>query len=238
MSKVTKVRVGVEWVNTYNSPCNQNNLSYRDDHAVGFYNSMGGYGHYKIFNWGNSNAWETDFRHPDHGGDSLNWIDNVHFVFYSGHGGNWSNIFHNSFAVQKQHCLGSSNQWKLGVKKLKWIVFDSCQCVLSANSSHIGDVWFKSAHGVHMIFGFVGNGHDSWWTSDMGKDFGNSARSGKKLGNAWLDAAYSFWLDDNPIVIAFGATANEAKNRRDNETVNWRDYDVSSSNWLYWKWRH
>lgn len=238
MSTVLKVRVGAEWVNTYKSPCSQNNLSYRDDHAKGFYNAMGGYGHTKVFCWGNDNAWETDFRHPDHGGDSHNWIDNVHFAFYSGHGGNWSDIFHNTFSKQHDHCLGSSDKWKLGTKRLKWIVFDACQCVLSASSGHIGSTWFKSARGVHMIFGFVGNGHDAWWTRNMGKNFGNRARKGNKLGNAWLDTAYSWWCDDNPIVIAFGQTESEAKSRRDHESINWRDYNVSSSNWLAWKWRH
>ena len=59
------VCVGVEWINTFHSgACNQNNLSYRDDHAEGFYNHMDSHGHLKIFHWGNDNAWETDLRHP------------------------------------------------------------------------------------------------------------------------------------------------------------------------------
>lgn len=234
----TIIKVGVEWVNTYHSPCVQNNLSYRDDHAVGFANKMVQKGHTLVFNWGNDNAYEKDFRHPDYGGDSLNWVENVHFVFYSGHGGNWDDIFHNTFAVTKDFCFGQSDKWKLGSKKLKWIVFDSCQGVLHADTEHIGNVWFKSAFGVHIIFGFVGNGHDSWWTDDYGKDFGTKAGRGSRLSDSWLDEAYSFWLDDNPIAIAFGVSRSDAINRRDNETINWRDSDISSANWLAWKWRH
>ena len=38
------------------------------------------------------------------------------------------------------------------------------------------------------------------------------------------------------IAIAAGATQAEAINRRENETIDWRDYDVTSTTWLAWKW--
>ncbi len=231
------VRVGAEWVNAFHSPCVQNNLDYRDDHAIGFCDHMRSHGHTVVFDWGNDNAWETDFRHPDFGGDSLNWADNVHFAFFSDHGGNWDNVMHIAFTVQHQNCLGASNQWHLGVKMLKWLVLDCCQAVLNTSGGHIGAVWFPPMRGIHMIFGFIGNGHDSWWTASLGSDFGDDAGSGARLANAWLDRAYSFWLDDNPIAIAAGATQADAINRRENESVNWRDSSVTATNWLAWKYR-
>ena len=48
------------------------------------------------------------------------------------------------------------------------------------------------------------------------------------------DLANSF---DGPIAIAFGANRTMAILRRDFETINWRDIDVSSTGWLAWKWR-
>lgn len=238
MSASTKVRVGAEWINTWhNDACKQSNLSYRDDRAIGFYDEMGSRGHTKVFCWGNDNAWERDFRHPDHGGDSLNWIDDVHFAFYSDHGGNWSNRMHIAFSKAVDKCLGNSSEWKLGAKNLKWLVLDCCQCVLNTTASHIAAVWFPPAHGIHMVFGYVGNGHDSWSTRKMGSNFGKDAGNGHRLANAWLDVAYSSSPDDNPIAIAYGATEAEAINRRENESVNWRDYDVTSPNWMAWKWR-
>jgi hypothetical protein len=238
MSTTVKVRFGAEWINRFhNDACKQDNLSYRDDHAKDFCREMRDQGHTQLFCWGNDDAWERDFRHPDSGGDSLNWLDNVHFMFYSDHGGNWSNRMHIAFAVARDKCLGTSSEWKLGVKRLKWFVLDCCQCVLNTNTSHISAVWFPPARGVHMIFGFIGNGTDGWWTRNVGEDFGEDAARGRKLGNAWLDAAYSFWANDDAIVIAFGATRDEAINRRDNETVNWRDYNISSVNWRAAKWR-
>ncbi len=232
------VRFGVEWVNTFhNDACQQNNLSYRDDHANGFCNKMKAKGHTQVYNWGNDNAWEKDFRHPDFGGDSLNWLDNVHFCFYSDHGGNWSNIMHIAFSKAHDKCLGSSNEWKLGVKMLKWFVLDCCQCVLNVDKNHISAVWFPPAHGVHMIFGFIGNGTDGWWTRNVGNDFGGDAANGHKLANSWLDAAYSFWANDDAIALAYDSTENGAKSRRENETINWRDMAVTSPNWMAWKYR-
>jgi hypothetical protein len=37
--------------------------------------------------------------------------------------------------------------------------------------------------------------------------------------------------------MAAGSTSDEAVNRRENETLNWRDYAVASTSWLAWKWR-
>jgi len=235
-----QVRVGGEWINTFpaSGACHQNNLSYRDDHAVGFYNEMGNHGHVKVFCFGEGNAWETDWRHPDNGGDSLNWIDDVHFMIYSDHGGNWSNTMHLAFSVAHDYCLASSNQWRLGPRMLKWLVLDCCQAVLNTDSGHIIGTWGgPMSGGIHMIFGFIGDGTDSWWNADLGEDFAHDAGTGGRLANNWLDHAYSWWLNDDAIAIAAGASQAEARNRRDNESVNWRDYDVSGCYWLAWKYR-
>lgn len=232
------VRVGVEWINNFHAgACQQNNLDYRDDHADGFYQHMKAKGHVGVFDWGNDNAWETDIRHPDFGGDSLNWVDNVHFFFFSDHGGNWSSRMHLCYSVAHTKCQAVSNEWRLGKKMLKWIVLDCCQAVLNHDGGHILAVWGGPLQGAHMLFGFIGNGHDSWWNDDLGRDFGDDAGSGARLANAWLNRAYSWWLDDNAIAIAAGATREEAINRRENETINWRDYNVTATNWLAWKYR-
>jgi hypothetical protein len=120
---------------------------------------------------------------------------------------------------------------------MKWFVLDCCQAVLNTSASHICAVWIPPMRGLHMVFGFIGNGHDSWWNASLGSDFGDDAGTGHRLANAWLDRAYSWWLDDNPIAIAAGASQAEAVNRRENESVNWLNSPVSSTNWLAWKYR-
>jgi hypothetical protein len=199
---------------------------------------MSGQGHVKAFLWGDDNAWEQDFRHPDFHGDSLNWTDNVHFCFYSDHGGNWDNTMHIAFSKAQTHCLATASEWKLGAKMLKWLVLDCCEMVLNTDKNHISATWFPPAHGIHMVFGFIGLSYDCWWTRNVGDEFGYDAARTHTLSNAWLDAAYSWWADCNAILVAYGATEGEALYRRDNECINFRDWNVTSPNWMAWKYRN
>jgi hypothetical protein len=234
----TLVRVGAEWVQDFHAAtCNQNNLSYRYQHTNDFCNQMRSRGHTVAFEFGDDNCWETDFRDPSFGsgGDSHNWTDNVHFMYWSDHGGNWgNNIYNIAFSKAQNQCISFSNTWKLGAKMLKWIVFDCCDCVLDLNTNNICAVWFPPSKGVHMVFGFVNLAYDSWWARNTGDDFGDDASQNHILSNAWLDAAYSWWAGNHPIAIAFGTTQVEAILRRDTECISNRDWNVTP-NWLYWR---
>jgi hypothetical protein len=212
-------------------------------------------GHVVVFNWGDDNAWETDFRHPDLNpndatlnGDSPNWIDNVNFVFFSDHGGlNESDQTTNiAFSKNHEYPLSTSDRWKLGVNQLKWMALNSCDAVLNTDPNHIAAVWFPPAYGIHMIFGFIGAsyGGDDYIFRDLGKDFGTDAANCKPLANAWLDAGTSFWdvEGNSPIVLAYGQTENDAIARRENETIEWLNVDVCSPDnpkpmWIAWKYR-
>jgi hypothetical protein len=238
MAFILRVRVGVEWVDTFHDDkCKQANLSYCDDQAEGFYNTMGGHGHIQVFDWGQDNAWETDFTHPDFGGDSLDWSDNVHFCMFDSHGGNWDNLLHIAFASQHRFCLSSSDEWRLGAKSLKWIIFAGCDAVLGTSPGQVGGVWFGPMQGVHIVMGYLGTSADSWWTAGLGSDVAGDVCGGGTIATSWVDRAYSFWTGDHSIAIAAGSSQDEALNRRENETLNWRDYAVTSTSWLAWKWR-
>ncbi|MGZ6705339.1 MAG: DUF6345 domain-containing protein [Solirubrobacteraceae bacterium] len=71
------------------------------------------------------------------GRDSLNWSDDVHFCYFANHGGNANNNFLIGFTAQHDNCIGSSDTWRLGVKSLKWVVFDACDLVLDTNVGSI-----------------------------------------------------------------------------------------------------
>jgi hypothetical protein len=229
---VTIVRTGVEWINTFSGPCKQNNLTYRENDAEGFQNAMASYGNTSVFDWGDQNAWETDFRSPAFGGDSFNWSDNVHFCYFTDHGSNGGGIFNIYFTAQHQSCFGSSDQWQLGANTLKWIVFDVCDLVLGTDAASVSQ-WFGPMQGVHIVFGFVNLGYDD---GGRGTAFGNDAGSGAALSNAWMVDGVGSDTRQTAIAIAAGATQAEAINRRENETIDWRDYDVTSTTWLAWKW--
>lgn len=238
MSIHVRVRVGVEWAERFHpGDCQQTNLSYTHSQAEGFFDSMGSHGHTKVFDWGNDNAWETDFRHPEFGGDSLNWSDDVHFCFFDSHGGNWDNLLHLSFPTSNAKCTAVSSEWRLGSRRLKWIAFAGCEAVLNTNKDHVAAVWFGPMQGVHVVCGYIGDSKDSWWSDDLGSDFADDICDGDSIVGSWCDRAYSYWLGDKSIAIAAGATRDEAVNRREHESLNSRDSNVTATNWLAWKTR-
>jgi len=238
MSIHVSVRVGVEWINNFHEGnCQQNELSYCDDQVEGFYNTMGDNDHVKVFDWGNDNAWETDFRHPDFGGDSLNWSDNVHFCMVCDHGGNADNIASFYFSAMHDACSVPTTQMRLGAKQLKWFATLGCDAVQNTDANHIAAVWGGPMQGVHIVCGYIGTSADSWWTADLGEDFADDICDGDSIAGAWVSDAYSFWTGDDSIAIAAGADQNEAIRRRDHENLDWRDSNVSQTNWLAWKYR-
>ncbi|HZY70544.1 MAG TPA: DUF6345 domain-containing protein [Thermoplasmata archaeon] len=239
---MTIVRVGVEWINNFppsGQACSQNDLSWCNAQAEGFATHMGNHGHTQVFDWGDSNAWETDFRNPDFGGggDSLNWSDNVHFCFFDDHGGNWNGIMHIAFASQHNQCMGSSDTWRLGAGMMKWFVLAGCQGVLGTDTPSVIGVWGAPMQGVHLVLAFIGDSMDTWWTASMGSDFADDVCNGKAICGTWLDHAYNWWTGDKAIAIASGETQDDAINRRENETLDWRDWSVSINAWMAWKWR-
>lgn len=251
-----RVRVGVEWVNHFPltvsqnpdedvSECQQPDLRFEDQLAWGFYNIMGYYGHESVFAVWDKDAWADHFRHNIYGGDALHWSDNVHFCYYASHAGQFPSDPHSinkvfiAFATQHQYCLSSSERWLLGSGLLKWFVLDGCEGVLNTTAEHVVAVWSGPMRGVHMVFTFIGLSSVSQANWGRGGDFAREAAFGHPLGNAWLDVAY--WRSqDNaalPIVIAAGVSRDDAVNRRENETIEFRDIPVTSTNWLAWKWR-
>lgn len=232
------VSVGVEWVNNFPGPCNQDTLSWCDDTSVGFLNGMTSRGHSSSFNWGNGNAWERDFRDPVNGGDDTNWIDNVDFAHFSSHGVTTSgNVFQGYFGGQMDACFWRSNQARFGNNNLEWLVIDACNS-LEMTRDMIA-TWRGAFHGLHQIFAFTDLVSDGWWTGSRGYNFGRRAGNNENLGNSWLDESYSFWADDNPVTFAVGRNQADANNRRDNERINsgFDDIPANQITWFAWKWR-
>ena len=232
-------QVGIEWINNFPPPCDQNELSYCDETSVGFLNGMVSRGHTERFNWGNGNAFERDFRDPSFGGDDSNWVDNVDFVHFSSHGStNSSNVFQGFFGGQVDACTWRSNQARYGNVNLEWLVIDACNSL--ELSRDIIAVWHGTYQRLHAIFAFTDLVSDSWWTGGRGYGFGRRAGNNERLGTAWLDESYSFWADDNPVVMAAGRNPTDAVNRRDNERIHsfFDDIPHHQIDWYAWKWRN
>ena len=233
------VAVGVEWINNFPSPCTQNTLDYCDDTSVGFLNGMTSRGHQEAFNWGNGNAFETDFRDVALGGNDNNWIDNVDIAHFSSHGATGSNnVYQGFFGSQVTACTWRSNQARYGDDwNLEYLCLDTCNSLELTRD--LVQTWQGAFQRLHQIFGFTDLVSDSWWTGGRGYNFGRRAGNNEVLSTAWLDECYSFWADDNPVAMAAGRTQADAVNRLNNERIfsGFDDIPNAEITWFQWRWR-
>jgi hypothetical protein len=184
--------VGVEWVNNYHGWAPT--LAACDDDAVGFYNALGSKGWTKVYNWGDDNAWEEDFKSPEKpgGGNDANYADNVDFVYFSGHGnssGFYQGIAHDDTCVAKTDAV-----W--GDKDLEWIALSACQVLNNGDGGVFGRWGWPVFKGLHLILGMHTSMSD---TPDQGTYFVrymtgdlNYPSYGAKLTivQAWRQAAW------------------------------------------------
>lgn len=233
------VTVGTEWVNKFLSPCSQHESSRCDDVARGFGEAMKSRGHSWSFDWGNANAYEIDWRAAGKGGQDNKpgmGADTVDFALLSTHGGSGSDYFAAAFGIKILKCLWDNRDGRLGNLNCKWVIMDTCQS-LQLPDPH--NKWHHCFRGLHMVLGFTGGCSDSSWTEDRGWDFGRRAGAGAKLSDAWLDEAYSDWCDDNPVAMACGRNADDARNRVFNEriTSHYSSIPHREIRYYWWRWR-
>jgi Family of unknown function (DUF6345) len=121
---------------------------------------------------------------------------------------------------------------RLGEGRLLWVVLDSCrsQHVRGVNErdknakaqlaeTTPGQTWGRCYDGVHMLFGFTGLSSDASWTCNRGASFGLRVGRGEALAESWVDEAYSYWVDDAPVVTAFGQSPKDADQRLKSESL-------------------
>ncbi len=147
-------RVGVEWINSYvNSGLPS--LEHNDENALGFYNELVRIGWTPVFRWGNSSAWEKDFKDPLKGGIDSEVVDNVSFAYFSGHGGKNGLRFD---SMHDDHELRYTEAiWGNGM--LNWLVADACE-VLNNDDGQAITRWGQAFAGLHMLLSFGTNCHD------------------------------------------------------------------------------
>lgn len=233
------MEVGVEWINNFPAPCTQNTLSFCDETSVGFLNGMVSRGHTSVFNWGDGNAFETDFREASLGGNDGNWLDRVDIAHFSSHGSTGAdNVFRGFFGSQNAACTWRSNQARYGNNyNLEYLCIDACNSLELTRD--VIAVWQGTFQGLHQIFAFTDLVSDASWTGGRGYNFARRIGNNEIMSNAWLDECYSFWLDDNPVAMAAGRSQADAQNRLNNERIfsGFGDIPNGEIRWFEWKWR-
>jgi hypothetical protein len=171
--------VGVEWTNAYDFYYNDpdegliylQDVHYCDDFANGFYNKLGANGFSKEFNWGNTLAWEEDFKKAEFGGTDSSWVDDVDFVVYSGHGSPTGFYFNNDHDDRKLRGTKNWHDAEWRNRDLEWIVLNACE-VLTEYDDHgnWAERWARGGvfKGLHLLLGWDSKATDN---PDRGRIF-------------------------------------------------------------------
>lgn len=156
--------LGVEWINDYD---HLNTLTHEHTDAGGFYDELTIHdGWTGDFNWGNANAWASDFISKDAGGDDVHWVDEVDIAYFTGHGGPFGFYFKEdtsgnpSVFADNHSADGAAGNLRLGDVDLEWLALEVCN-VLQWEANRHGktynafDRWRGTFQGLHTICSFT-----------------------------------------------------------------------------------
>jgi hypothetical protein len=157
--------------------------------AQGFVDGLDDAGWAINFNWGELNAWESDWRSND---DS--WVDATDFVFYTGH----ANM--NGWVLNQPSDTGfntpeagasPANPGDLwGQQDLEWVIIAACgphqHASFVAGGGNAFDRWRGVFDGLHL---FLGYGAVTYDNEEEGERVVEYARDGETIQDAWFRAA-------------------------------------------------
>jgi hypothetical protein len=163
--------IGVDWVNNYHGRADD--LKNCDNDAEGFYNKLSGV---KTFDWGDDNAWDTDFEQsgvgsPSAGGDTA-YADNVTIVYFAGHGWIYFGV------TTHDNGTAGPSEMSLGDKNCRYLALSTCSAMSDAGTAR----WKPIFKGLRAMFGFKTTIGDS---GSRGEKFANYLNAGYWMDTAW-----------------------------------------------------
>jgi hypothetical protein len=141
------------------------------------------------FNWGDANAFESDWRRNDDA-----WVDNADFVFYTGHANMNGWVLSNpddgflDFAELGASPQSPGDLW--GNSDLEWAVIAACgplhDDVIVAGGGDVFNRWEGAFDGMHILMGY---GAVTFDNTEEGRRLSQYAKGGSTLISAWFRAA-------------------------------------------------
>ena len=176
-------------------------LSGSPANAQGFINGLAAAGWNINFNWGEANAWESDWRSND---DS--WVDAADFVFYTGHANEniWILNQPSDTSLHFNEVGSSPNNPSdfYGNRDLEWIIIAACGPHQSShfmpNVGNAFDRWRGIFDGLHI---FLGYGAVTYDNTTEGARVTELMRQGWTVIDAWFRTAWEiqpFMNTSNP----------------------------------------
>jgi len=249
MADFTRVDFAVEWNSVNKVPgtiCGFKALPAAWSVASAVIDTARSFGHTEKFVWGNADAWATDYEHSERepNGNSVNWVDNTHLMYFAGHGAAELSV---SLASNHHGCRAFYRNMRLGVGLLRWLVLDLCDAVTDKPDveTSVMRVWSSPTDGdaahpvqaLHVLCTFIGDAYSI--DTNRGAEFVTAVSRGTPVGTAWLDAAFarSGKNVNRPIAIACGRDGPDAIARRDHGRLADRNIGPVPAAQLAWKWR-
>jgi Family of unknown function (DUF6345) len=157
--------------------------------AQGFVDGLAADGWLINFNWGDANAWESDWRRNDD-----TWVDAADFVFYSGHANmnGWTLSKPDDGSLSFTEVGGApANPGDLwGEQDLEWVIIAACgplqDSILAAGGGDVLARWDGAFDGLHTLMGY---GAVTFDTDQEGSRVVKYAKQGTPLIDAWFRAA-------------------------------------------------
>ncbi|HVP30901.1 MAG TPA: DUF6345 domain-containing protein [Myxococcota bacterium] len=176
------------------------------NNAQGFVDGLAADGWLVNFNWGDANAWESDWRRNDD-----DWVDAADFVFYTGHASMDGWVLRSpddGFMHWNEVGAGPASPGDLwGQQDLEWIVIAACgplqDEILAKGGGDLFARWDGAFDGLHLLMGY---GAITFDNEDEGRLVVKYAREGQTLINAWLRAAREVQPADNGAAAPDGPT--------------------------------
>lgn len=174
--------------------------------AQGFVDEWASAGWHIDFNWGDANAWESDWRRNDD-----TWVDNADFVFYTGHANMNGWVLSNpddgflSFSEVGGSPGKPGDLW--GQSDLEWATIAACgplqDDILAAGGGDVLSRWDGAFDGMHILMGY---GAITFDNTDEGRKLAQYAKGGSTLIDSWFRAAREIQPATNGATAPDGPT--------------------------------
>jgi hypothetical protein len=203
LQAINPYEAGASWIGSIGG------LGGSQNNAQGFIDGLSATGWNINFNWGDCNAWESDWHKNDD-----DYVDAADFVFYTGHAGVDGWMLVNPGTCESDYLIpadvGGAPQspgdiW--GQQDLEWAVIAACgpleDDILSPGGGDVLTRWDGVFDGLHILMGYVAVTYD---TEDEGRRIVQYAREGQTLINAWFRTAQEIQPATNTYGPPYGPT--------------------------------
>ena len=211
--QLRRVDFGVEYVGVVQG------LPNAKGNAHGFAGAMRAGGVAQEFIYGNTLAWERDFKDPSYGGADQQYADNVDLTYYYGHGNPDGFTFEGPYDDGFLH----RTEAKWGNRDAEWLIIEACS-VLALNSGGKGFAqrWGSAFDGLHQILSYENTVYDVPGRGHilakklLGKKIAWFTLKPRKVRQSWVETAT--WVQPTKVNWAVMGPV------KDGEFANYNDY--------------